>query len=214
MKLNDIKQVGVVGAGTMGFGIALNFALWGYPTFLNDLTDEILDKSRQNIDSALTLFVEEKLITTKRAQEAREHLTLTPDLARVAKESDFITEAITESVEAKRKLFNELDRLCPPHTILASNTSYLTLSEFADEVKRQDKVVITHYFVPTHRPRRGGNGRQGHVRGDHQPHLRPATKGAQSPGQGAQRVARMPAEPPPERGAAGSLPALGGGCGI
>jgi len=150
MKLNDIKQVGVVGAGTMGFGIALNFALWGYPTYLNDLSDEILDKSRQNIESALTLFIEEKLITAKRAQEARERLTLTRDLARVAKESDFITEAITESIEAKRKLFNELDRLCPPHTILTSNTSYLTLSEFADEVKRQDKVVITHYFVPAH----------------------------------------------------------------
>lgn len=149
MKLIEIKQVGVAGAGTMGHGIALNFALWGYPTLLHDLTDDLLAKAADRIHLALDAFVKEKLITRKQATVGLKNITLTTDLSRFAA-CDFITEAITESVEEKRKLFNQLDDLCPRRTIIASNTSILLLSDFASEVKRQDKVCITHYFVPPH----------------------------------------------------------------
>jgi len=148
MKLEDIKKVGVVGAGVMGHGIALSFALGGYPTIMNDLTGEILDKAMENIKSTAGLFVEEGLITCKRADEAVSRITTTLDLAQVAANSDFITEAITERSRDKRELFNELDRMCPPHTIIVSNTSGLVLSDFGSEVKRQDKIAITHYFCP------------------------------------------------------------------
>ena len=148
--MEDIKKVGVVGAGAMGFGIALNFALWGYPTIISDLSDKILQRSVQNIHSALAMFVQEGLITREQADNAVRRITTTTDLTKVAAESDFITEAINEIVEEKRELFNKLDNLCLPHTIIVSNTSSLKLSDFSSDVKRQDKVAITHYFVPAH----------------------------------------------------------------
>jgi len=148
--LENIEKVGVVGAGTMGFGIAINFALWEYPTIMSDISDEILQQSMKMIRSAMALFIEEGLITHKQADDTVRRITTTTDLAKVAANSDFITEAIIEKSEDKRELFNKLDELCPPHTILASNTSSLVLSDFGSDVNRQDKIAITHYFAPPH----------------------------------------------------------------
>lgn len=150
MDLKDIKRVGIVGAGTMGHGIAINFALWGYMTMLCDVSNAILENSIQRITRDLSVFVQERLVTQRQIDEAMSRITTTTQLARVAESCDFITEAIPESVEDKRKLFNQLDQLCPPRTIIASNTSFLLLSEFATEVERQDKIAITHYFIPPH----------------------------------------------------------------
>lgn len=150
MDLEDIKKVGVVGAGTMGFGIAINFALWGYPTIMSDLSDEILKQSMKNVKSAMELCVEEGLITRKQADDTVSRITTTTDLVEVAANSDFVTEAIVERSQDKRELFNKLDKLCPPHTIVTSNTSSLVLSDFGSDVKRQDKIVVTHYFAPPH----------------------------------------------------------------
>jgi len=150
MQLDDIKRVGVVGSGTMGFGIAINFALGGYPTMMSDLSDEILAQSMNNVASALDLFVEEELITRPEADAALSLITPTSDLAALAVQSDFVTEAIVDRSEDKRVLFNQLDKLCPPHTILVSNTSFLVLSDFGSDVQRQDKLGLTHYFAPPH----------------------------------------------------------------
>ena len=150
MKLTDIKNVGVVGSGTMGFGIALNFALGGYPTMMCDLSEDILAQSVKNVEKAMTLFVEGQLITRQQADEAIGCISTTTDLAVIARQSDFITEAIVERSANKRNLFNQLDDLCPPQTILTSNTSRLVLSDFGADVKRQDKLAITHYFAPPH----------------------------------------------------------------
>ena len=150
MKLENIKKVGVVGVGTMGFGIAINFALWGYPTIMSDISDKVLQQSMRMIRSAMALFMEEGLITRQQADDTVRRIATTTDLAEVAANSDFITEAIVEKSEDKRELFNKLDKLCLPHTILASNTSGLVLSDFGADVKRQDKIVITHYFAPPH----------------------------------------------------------------
>ena len=150
MELEDIKKVGVCGAGTMGFGIAINFALWGYPSVMSDLSDEILQNSMKNVKSAMALFVEEGLITRKQADDTVSRITTTTDLAEVAANSDFITEAIFEISQDKRELFNKLDKLCSPHTIIVSNTSSLVLSDFGSDVKRQDKIALTHYFAPPH----------------------------------------------------------------
>ncbi len=148
--LQDINKVGVVGAGAMGFGIAINFALWGYPTTITDINDKALHRSMRNIESALNIFVDEGLIIRKKADEVNHRITFTTDLSEMAANSDFITEAITERPEDKRELFNKLDNLCPPHTIIASNTSFQVLSDFASDVKRQRKIIITHYFIPPH----------------------------------------------------------------
>ncbi len=150
MGIEGIEKVGVVGAGTMGFGIALNFALAGYPTHLHDISDEILNHSVRNIESALKLMREEKLITAAEAKAALRLITPTTNLERLADQSDFVTEVIVERSADKKALFNKLDRLCSPKTVLASNTSWLTLTDFGSEVSRQEKLVITHYFAPAH----------------------------------------------------------------
>ncbi|MFC1946963.1 3-hydroxyacyl-CoA dehydrogenase NAD-binding domain-containing protein [Chloroflexota bacterium] len=150
MKIDDIKKVGVVGAGTMGHGIALNFALGGYEVILCDVNDEVLSNALKNVQKALDLFVEETLIEKTEAEKAIAKISLTTDLEDFSRTNDFITEAIVERSYDKRQLFNRLDSICPPETILASNTSWLILSDFASDVKRQDKVVITHYFAPPH----------------------------------------------------------------
>jgi 3-hydroxybutyryl-CoA dehydrogenase len=147
MNLEDIRRVGVVGAGTMGFGIALNFALGGYETIMADLTDQILSQASTRIKRTLDIFVDEGLVTQQQANNAIARVTTTTDLASMAN-SDFVTEAVVERVEDKRKLFSHLDAMCPSHTIIVSNTSSLLLNDFTSEVKRQDKLAITHYFVP------------------------------------------------------------------
>ena len=139
--MENIRKVGVVGAGTMGFGIAINFALWGYPTIMSDISDEILEQSKKRTKIAMALFVEEGLITRQQADDTIRRITTTTDLAEVAANSDFITEAIVERSEDKRELFNKLDKLCLPHTIIVSNTSSLVLSDFGSDVKRQDKIA-------------------------------------------------------------------------
>ena len=150
MQLSDIKTIGVVGGGTMGFGIAINFALWGYPTIICDLNADILAGTKANIAHALQLFVEGELISQPRAEETLARITTTTDLAQLAARSDYITEAIVERLPDKQALFKRLDELCPPHTILASNTSRLVLSDIGAHIGRQEKLVLTHYFAPPH----------------------------------------------------------------
>jgi 3-hydroxybutyryl-CoA dehydrogenase len=150
METGDIQNIGIVGAGTMGYGIGLNFALGGYPVTLTDVNQGILDNALKNMRSALDLFVEEKLIDASVVEPAMNRVSVTTDLDSLAKKADFITEAIVERSEDKRQLFNKLDDICRPETIISSNTSWLVLSDFASDVKRQDKVVITHYFAPPH----------------------------------------------------------------
>lgn len=139
-----------MGGGTMGFGIALNFALNGYPTVISDLSSKLLEITMERIQAALALFIEEKLITKNQADDTINKITLTTDLEVVATNSDFITEAIVERLKDKQELFNLLDTLCPKHTILVTNTSGMVLSEIATRVKRQDKIGLTHYFTPPH----------------------------------------------------------------
>ena len=150
MQLSDIKTVGVVGGGTMGFGIAINFALWGYPTIISDLSDEVLAGTEAQIARALELFVEGGLISGQRAEETLARITTTTDLTPLAGQSDFVTEVIIERLPDKQALFRQLDAMCPPHTIFASNTSRLVLSDIGAGIGRQDKLVLTHYFAPPH----------------------------------------------------------------
>jgi 3-hydroxybutyryl-CoA dehydrogenase len=150
MNLGDIKTAGVVGGGTMGFGIGLNFALSGIETFINDVNDEALAKTDKAVKGALDLFVEEELVSREQATDAAGRITLTTDLEELAAQSDFVTEAIVERLKDKQDLFVKLDAMCPPHAIIVSNTSGFVVSEIGEDVKRQDKIGLTHYFAPPH----------------------------------------------------------------
>ena len=150
MTIEEVGTVGVVGAGLMGSGIALNFALAGYETIICDLEEDVLVGAREKIDAALAMFVEEGLANSSQADSAISCIEVTTDLGDLAQRSDFITEAIVERLEDKQRLFRHLDETCPPHTIIVSNTSSLKLSDIGNGVSRQERLGLTHYFVPPH----------------------------------------------------------------
>ena len=150
MKLEDIRKVGIIGAGLMGHGIALGHAMGGYPVVINDISEEALEKAMDNIRDDLDIFVEEDMLSRDEANAALARISATKDMAEFARDVDFVTEAVTENLELKKEIFNKLDTLCPERTIIASNTSALLISEFGAGVKRQDKIVIAHWWNPPH----------------------------------------------------------------
>jgi 3-hydroxybutyryl-CoA dehydrogenase len=149
-KILKIKQVAVIGAGIMGHGIAQTFALGGYEVTLNDINDELLNKAVQQIRSNLDTFVEFGITTPKEAKEALSRIKINKNLKEAAKESDFVVEALPEVMDLKKRIFKELDQNCPGHTIIASNTSGLSLTEIASGIKRQDQAIIAHWWNPPH----------------------------------------------------------------
>ncbi|MEA3253769.1 MAG: 3-hydroxyacyl-CoA dehydrogenase family protein, partial [Chloroflexota bacterium] len=150
MKLKDVKYVAVIGAGIMGHGIAQTFAMGGYQVSLHDIDDAALSNARKRIRANLETFVDNGFISQDKVGETLSRITTTTDLGEAASDADIVIEAVAENIELKRKLFNQLDALCPPKTILASNSSSLLISDFASETGRQDRVVLTHWFNPPH----------------------------------------------------------------
>ena len=143
----DIRRVLVVGAGLMGGGIAQVAALAGYRVSLRDVSQQMLDKAMANIAWSLGKFVEKGQL----AAEARESALgrLSPTLALdAAAGADFAVEAVFEDKALKQEVFRELDRLCPPRAILASNTSAIPITELARVTERPDRVVGAHFFSP------------------------------------------------------------------
>ena len=145
---HDINQVAVIGAGLMGHGIAQAFAQKEFKVALYDLTDLILEKSLKKIESNLSIFAELGLIERQTVRETLSRIEVNTDLKNAVEKADFVIEAVPEDLELKRKVFKEIDRNTHDHTILASNTSMLQISEFGSEVLKKDKLIITHWFNP------------------------------------------------------------------
>ena len=150
MQLADIKNISVIGAGTMGYGIGLTYAWGGYQVVLYDISETILNNAVSHMRDDLKTLADGGLISPQGIGEILSRITTTTDLKGAVKEADFVTEAVIENIEVKRKVFGDLDIFCPPHTILASNTSSLVLRDFTDQIKRKDKVIITHWINPPH----------------------------------------------------------------
>lgn len=142
----EIKKIFVAGAGLMGGGIAQVCAQTGYDVTMRDISDEILDKSLKSISWSVGKFVEKGKVKGT-VDEIMGRLKVTTDLA-AASDADFVFEAIIENLEAKRTLFEELDELCPAHTILATNTSAIPVTEIAEATRRVQQVAGTHFFSP------------------------------------------------------------------
>jgi 3-hydroxybutyryl-CoA dehydrogenase len=142
----EIKKIFVAGAGLMGGGIAQVCAQAGYHVTMRDVTDEILNKSIRTINWSVGKFVEKGKVAGT-VDDIMGRLNVTTDLAAAA-DVDFVFEAIIENLEAKRKLFAELDKLCPAHTILATNTSAIPVTEIAEATQRVTQVAGTHFFSP------------------------------------------------------------------
>ncbi|MCE4628146.1 MAG: 3-hydroxyacyl-CoA dehydrogenase family protein, partial [Desulfurococcales archaeon] len=157
VSVEDIKVITVVGAGTMGHGIAEVAAMAGYKVYLADIKKEILDKALERIRWSLEkLYSKGVLRETVDAVMSRitPVVNLNPDgsyteeFANVLKQTDFMIEAIIERLDLKQQLFAFADEHAPPHAILATNTSSLPITEIASATKRPEKVVGMHFFNP------------------------------------------------------------------
>ncbi len=144
----EIKKVCVVGAGTMGNGIAQVVAQAGYETTMVDVKQEFLDKGLAAIKSSLGRFVERGRLSRQGMEKALANIHVTIDLATGAADADYVVEAVFERVEVKAPLFKQLDEICPKHSILASNTSGIPIGLLASTTKRPDKVIGMHFFSP------------------------------------------------------------------
>lgn len=148
MTLEEILHIAVIGAGLMGHGIAQEFATAGYTVHLHDITDEKLATAQAQIEKNLHLLAENGIITAENIASTLQRIQTTTDLAAVAENADFVVEAVTENLPLKQQIFAELDAMCQPHTILASNTTALMPSQIGAKAQRQDKILNTHYFNP------------------------------------------------------------------
>jgi 3-hydroxybutyryl-CoA dehydrogenase len=145
--MSEIKRVGVLGCGLMGSGIAQVAAAAGYDTVVRDVSKELLDRGRAGIEKSLAKFVEKGKLDAAARDATLKRLTFTTTVADL-KAADVVVEAITEDLTLKNALFKELDALCGPATIFASNTSSLTIAEMAAATKRADRFVGLHFFNP------------------------------------------------------------------
>ena len=144
----EITKIAVIGAGNMGHQIALCAALSGFQVKCTDTNSVILDKAIQFADQYLTERVTKGKLSTEAADQARKILAFVPTMDEAVTDADLVIEAIIENLAIKRKLFAQLDQLCPAHTILATNSSYIVSSKIADATSRPDKVCNMHFFNP------------------------------------------------------------------
>jgi 3-hydroxybutyryl-CoA dehydrogenase len=150
MKLEEIKNISVLGAGIMGHGIAQSFLMGGYPVSLYDIQESILETAKSHIEKNLGLFYESGLIGKKDIDVSLQRLSTTTDLKLAVEGSDFIVEAAPEDLGLKQRLFEQVESFCGGNTIIATNTSSLTLKGIGVRVKNRDRLVVTHWFNPPH----------------------------------------------------------------
>jgi 3-hydroxybutyryl-CoA dehydrogenase len=143
----NIQRVGVVGAGTMGNGIAHVFARSGYRVVLCDVEQRFLDRGMETIGKNLEREVAKNKITAEDKVVVLKRIEGAVGRARLA-DCDFVVEAATEKFDIKTEIFRDLDRLCRPEIILASNTSSISITKLAALTKRPDKVIGMHFFNP------------------------------------------------------------------
>ncbi len=147
MQLSDIKKIAVIGCGTMGNGIAHVSAQNGYEITFIDIDEKYLEKAIATIAKNLDRMVKKEKITEQDKTDTLSRITTTTDLLAV-KDCQLVIEAIVEKLDIKLGLFGKLDEICPPDTILASNTSSLPITKLASGTKRPGKVVGMHFMNP------------------------------------------------------------------
>lgn len=142
-----MKNITVIGSGTMGNGIAHTFAQFGYSVLLIDIRQELLDKGMDTISKNLDRQVKKELITEEQKNKTLANIKTSVDI-KDSKDSDLVVEAASENFDIKKKIFQDLDSVCKPEAILATNTSSISITEIAAVTKRADKVIGMHFMNP------------------------------------------------------------------
>ena len=144
----DIKNVTVVGAGTMGGGIAHVFAQYGFLVTLNDIKPEFIERGINNIKSNLDRQIKKGILTEEQKQKTLSKLCTNLSLKESVREAHIVIEAVTEDKSLKRQIFETLESSAPQHTIFATNTSSISITEIAASTKRPEKVIGMHFMNP------------------------------------------------------------------
>jgi len=145
--VTSVKRVGVIGAGTMGTGIAMCFANAGLQVTLVEINQQVLDSGMVMINKRYQSTHAKGRLTQVQMQQRLQSITPTMDIQDLA-QADLVIEAVVENLAVKQQVFKQLDNICAPHAIFASNTSYLDIEAMADEVKRPHQLVGMHFFSP------------------------------------------------------------------
>ena len=150
MKEEGIERVAVIGAGLMGLGIGVEFARFGYPVSLYNTREATSQQAMTMAKEDLDLMVETRLITAEEAKATYQRLRPTTDLIEAASGADYVVESVLEQLSLKQEVFAQLDEICPPPAILATNTSGLMVTDIAARAKHPERILATHYFQPPH----------------------------------------------------------------
>jgi len=143
MKFN----IGIIGAGAMGNGIAHTFAQHNYSVLLVDINSKLLEKSIKLIEQNMDRQVKKNIISAENKKNFIKNITCNTDIS-LLKKSDLVIEAVTESLNVKLDIFKKLDKLCPEHTIFATNTSSISITKIAAQTNRPDRVIGMHFMNP------------------------------------------------------------------
>jgi len=147
-----IKNISVLGAGTMGHGIANVFAMYGYKVSVYEPFSEVRENALAQIKTELEFMAEEDYIPKSKINETLANITMFDDLAAAVKDADYVIEAVPENMALKQDLFAAIDKICPAHTIFATNTSSLPLQEMISKLpdERKARCMVCHWYNPAH----------------------------------------------------------------
>ncbi|MBM4448260.1 MAG: 3-hydroxyacyl-CoA dehydrogenase, partial [Chloroflexi bacterium] len=144
----QIKKVSVIGAGTMGHGIAQAYAQEGYPVTITDVAKPALAGVKDRIKSNLKTLAREGLFPQKEIASIVARISVVDSLGNAVRDADLVTEAIFEDLPTKTKLFQEMEKFCTPECILASNTSSFPMTQISSRMKNPERAIVTHWMNP------------------------------------------------------------------
>jgi 3-hydroxybutyryl-CoA dehydrogenase len=148
MEIGEVKKIAVLGSGIMGSGIAEAAAKAGYEVAMTDISNELVKHGLESIRASMNRIVNKGKITKVEADAAFSKIKGTTDTPEAARDSQVVIEAVSEDINLKKKIFKELDEICPTETVLASNTSAIMITDLASATKRPDRFIGMHFFSP------------------------------------------------------------------
>lgn len=148
MRAEDIRNISVIGAGLMGHGIAQIFASRNHDVYLLDVEAELLPKAAENIRSNLTMMARKGIGLESEIDTIIARIRTTTDIQEAVSDAHLVIEAVNENLELKQKVFQELDQLCSQETILATNTSVISITEIAARSRHRERILGTHFWNP------------------------------------------------------------------
>ena len=146
--LRDIKQIAIIGGGTMGGGISMVFASAGYKVNMFSRTAETLKETMKTVKHDLLFLAKKGLGKTEEVQKILSLIDCTQDMVAAVKNADFVVECVAENMELKQAIFKQLDEICPPDVILATNTSVMSPTEIASKSVHRERILATHWWYP------------------------------------------------------------------